>query len=194
LGTEVGQEFINEMQPDAVIVATGARPALPFTAGVDRSHVHTAFEILDGRVSLKGKTAVIGGGLVGMEAALFLVERKVSPVVIIEPTDKLGGAVGLRTGWVVRNEVTNHPHIEVRLKTTVEEIRESAIVLQEGGEFKELAVENVVLAVGMRNNNELAETLRAEGALMQLYQVGDCHIPRTLREAIEEGTIAGRRV
>jgi len=194
LGTEVTTRLVKEIKPDAVIIATGAIPAIPLSPGVDRPHVHTAIDILDERVSLKGKTAIIGGGLVGMETALFLAENKVSPLVIIEPTDKLGGNIGLRTGWVVRNEVTNHPDIDVRLEATVEEIKEHSIVVQKKGEFEELQTENVIVAVGMLNNNELAEKLKAEGTIEELHLVGDCNVPRTVKEAVEEAAIAARKV
>jgi pyruvate/2-oxoglutarate dehydrogenase complex dihydrolipoamide dehydrogenase (E3) component len=194
LGKEVTETTIKRMKPDAVIMAAGATPALPFTKGIDKPHVHTAIEVLDERVSLKGKTAVIGGGLVGLETALYLVENGVAPIVMVEPTDKLGGNVGLRMGWYVRNKVTTHPDIEVRMETTVEEIKEDWIIVQKKGVFEEVKVDNVIVAVGMRNNNALAETLRAEGFKGELYTVGDCNIPRTMKEAFEEGAMVARRI
>jgi 2,4-dienoyl-CoA reductase-like NADH-dependent reductase (Old Yellow Enzyme family)/thioredoxin reductase len=194
LDTEVTPALIRETNPDAVIIATGATPALPFTPGVDKPHVHVAVDVLDNRATLKGKTAIIGGGLVGLETALFLLENGVSPLIITEPTDKLGGNIGLRTGWFIRNEVTNHPDIDVRMETTVEEIRNDSIVVQHKGDVEELKVRNVVLAVGMRSNDMLAEELRAEETTGELYVIGDCSIPRTMKEAFEEAAIAARRV
>jgi 2,4-dienoyl-CoA reductase-like NADH-dependent reductase (Old Yellow Enzyme family)/thioredoxin reductase len=194
LGTEVTPEVIREISPDAVIIAAGATPALPFTPGVDKPHVRVAVDVLDKRVSLSGKTAIIGGGLVGLETALFLLENGVSPLIITEPTDKLGGNVGLRTGWFIRNEVTEHPDIDVRMETTVEEIRNDSIVVQHKGYVEELEVENVVLAVGMRSNDALAEGLMAEETIGELYVIGDCNIPRTMKEAFEEAAIAARRI
>lgn len=194
LGKEVTKTMIKKIKPHAVIMATGATPVFPFTSGIDKPHVHTAIDILDQRVSLKGKTAVIGGGLVGLETALFLIENNVSPIIVIEPTDKLGGNVGLRMGWYVRNKVTTHPDIEVRTETTVEEIKDDSIILQKKGEFEELKVENVILAVGMGSNNALAEALKSEGTIEELYVVGDSNIPRTMKEAFEEAAIVARRV
>jgi 2,4-dienoyl-CoA reductase-like NADH-dependent reductase (Old Yellow Enzyme family) len=80
LGTEVTPALVQQIKPDAVIIATGATSALPFTPGVDKSHVHLGIDVLDNRVTLKGKTAIIGGGLVGLETALFLLENGVSPL------------------------------------------------------------------------------------------------------------------
>jgi NADH dehydrogenase FAD-containing subunit len=80
------------------------------------------------------------------------------------------------------------------METTVEQIRDDSIVVQHKGVFEELKVKNVVLAVGMRNNDILAEELRAEGAIGELYVIGDCNIPRTMKEAFEEAAMAARRV
>jgi 2,4-dienoyl-CoA reductase-like NADH-dependent reductase (Old Yellow Enzyme family)/thioredoxin reductase len=195
MGTDVTAALVKEINPDAIIIATGAEPIVPFTPGVDKPHVCTAIDVLSGKVTLrKGATALIGAGLVGLETALFFEETGITPVVIIEPTDKLGGNVGLRTGLYARHAVTASPHIEVRLKTTVEEIKEGSIVIQNEGKYDELSVSNVVLAAGMRNNNDLAEELKAAGFTGELYLVGDCNFPRTIKEATEEGALAARNI
>lgn len=194
LGTEVTPALIEEIDPDAVIVATGARPTIPFTPGVEKPNVHTALEVLNQDITLAGKTAILGAGLVGLETALFLVENNVSPLIIIEPTDNVGGNVGLRSGWIVRNEITNCSDIEVRTRTTVEEIKDHSLVLQKEGKFEELEVANVVIAAGMRNNNELMEALRASKQVKEIYSVGDCNLPRTVRSAMEEAAFASRAV
>jgi len=195
MGTEATAALVKEINPDAIIIATGAESIVPFTPGADKPHVCTAIDVLSGNVTLrKQTTALIGAGLVGLETALFLEEEGITPVVIIEPTDKLGGNVGLRTGLFARHAVTASPHIEVRLKTTVEEIKEGSIVVQNEGKYNELSVSNVVLAAGMRNNNDLAEELKAAGFAGELYLVGDCNFPRTIKEAIEEGELAARNI
>jgi len=194
LGKEATDVMIKRMKPDVIIIATGASPILPFTKGIDKPHVHTAIEVLAQKVSLKGKTAIIGGGLVGLETALYLIEKGVSPLIIIEPTDKLGGNIGLRMGWYVRNKVTTHPEIDVRTETTLEEIKDDSIVIQKSGIFEEINISNVVIAVGMKNNNSLSEELKSKNLCKELYVIGDCNIPRTMKEAFEEAAIVARRI
>jgi 2,4-dienoyl-CoA reductase-like NADH-dependent reductase (Old Yellow Enzyme family)/thioredoxin reductase len=195
MGTTVTADLIKRINPDAVVIATGAEPAVPFTPGADKNHVCTAIDVLSGKTILeKGPTVLIGAGLVGMETALFLEEEGITPIIIIEPTDKLGGNVGLRTGLFARNSVNSSPNIEVKLKTTVEEIKDDSIIIQKEGKYDELRVKNVVLATGMRNNNDLAEELKAAGFAVELYLVGDCNFPRTIKEATEEGAIAARKI
>ena len=195
MGTTVTADLIKQINPDAVIIATGAEPALPFTLGAEKKHVCTAIDVLSGKTILKkGQTALLGAGLVGMETALFLEEEGITPIIIIEPTDKLGGNVGLRTGLFARNSVCSSPHIEVKLKTTVEEIKDDSIIIQKEGKYDELPVKNIVLAAGMRNNNDLAEELKAAEITAEIYLVGDCNFPRTIKEATEEGAIAAHRI
>jgi 2,4-dienoyl-CoA reductase-like NADH-dependent reductase (Old Yellow Enzyme family)/thioredoxin reductase len=194
IGKEVTKEMIKRIKPDAVVMAAGATPAFPFAPGIRKPHVHTAIDVLDERIFLKGKTAIIGGGLVGLETALYLAEKGIVPIVIIEPTDKLGGNVGLRMGWYIRNAATIHQDIEVRTETTVEEIKDDSVVIQKKGQFDEIKVENVVLAAGMRSNNTLSETLKAEGFVEELYIIGDGIIPRTMKEAFEEAAFIARKV
>jgi NADH dehydrogenase FAD-containing subunit len=82
----------------------------------------------------------------------------------------------------------------VRTNTTVEEIKGDSILLQKEGNFEELDIKNIVIAAGMRNNNELVEELRAKKNIEEIYSIGDCNIPRTMREAIEEAAYASRAV
>lgn len=52
--------------------------------------------------------------------------------------------------------------------------------------------DTVVLAVGMRPNNNLAKELR--GKVMALHVIGDCTEPRRIAEAIEEGFRVAREI
>lgn len=46
----------------------------------------------------------------------------------------------------------------------------------------------------MGSNNTLAEALKAEGTIKELYVVGDANLPRTMKEAFEEAALAARRI
>lgn len=78
------QSLINE-KADAVIVATGSKPKL-FKLG--NAPVYSASDVLLGNVKAGSKAAVIGGGLVGCETALWL-RGQGKNVTIIEAMPKL---------------------------------------------------------------------------------------------------------
>src|SRR5205807_9107582 len=46
LGVEMTAESIERERPDAVIIATGSRPALPTVSGADSPHVATVWQVL----------------------------------------------------------------------------------------------------------------------------------------------------
>lgn len=74
-GTEVTEELIREKKPDAVIIATGAKPLVLSIDGIDGENVVMAEDVLLGNVDVKpGPVVVCGGGEVGGETAHFLTQ------------------------------------------------------------------------------------------------------------------------
>jgi len=190
LNIEVTPQLVSQIGPDVVVVATGAMPIIPFTPGVNREHVYTAVGVLDEEVSVRGKALIMGGGLVGCETAMFLSKQDIE-IIIVEPTDKIGRDMGPGEGWFLLNEIANDPRIEVHTKTTVEEILDESVRIQTEGCYKEISVHSVVTAVGMASNNRLADILNASG-VPDVYTIGDCVLPRKMKEAIYEGAVIGR--
>ena len=86
LNTEVTPELVAEIQPDALFLALGSTPVVFPLPGIETAqHATTAYTNLDAL----GKTvAVMGGGLVGCETALFLAETG-RDVTIIEMQDSV---------------------------------------------------------------------------------------------------------
>ncbi|MDR3210259.1 MAG: FAD-dependent oxidoreductase, partial [Oscillospiraceae bacterium] len=76
--TAVTPELARALKPDVIIAALGARPVKPPVPGIDNANVYGAEEVylkpelLDGG---SGATVILGGGLVGLELAVFLAMR-----------------------------------------------------------------------------------------------------------------------
>jgi 2,4-dienoyl-CoA reductase (NADPH2) len=75
LNTVVDKTVIEAMAPDVVLLATGARPLLPPIPGLELPHVVDAWDVLENKVDTGRRVAIIGGGAVGVETALFLAEK-----------------------------------------------------------------------------------------------------------------------
>ncbi len=134
LGHEVTPEGLLAMNPEVVVIATGARPLKPRIDGIDLPNVHFAWDFLDPaqRIFPGERCAVIGGGATGVEVAISLSEfgaiepdvakfmhdhaildaeeawRITGPqrkVFIIEMLDKLGTNFGKSTRWVMLQEL-----------------------------------------------------------------------------------------
>lgn len=80
LETEVSEELIKEINPDHVFIAAGSSPIIPPIDGIYSQKVITAEEVLfanDDKIQkmLKGNILVIGGGIVGLETAEYLISK-----------------------------------------------------------------------------------------------------------------------
>lgn len=71
--TPVTEELLAAEKPDAVIIATGAKPLMPPIPGLDGANVVTAEDVLLGNADVNfGPVVICGGGEVGGETAHFL--------------------------------------------------------------------------------------------------------------------------
>ena len=91
--TKVDAQMLENADVDAVILAIGSSPIEIRLEGMDKlSHV-SAPEVLRHEVNPKGKVAVIGGGLVGLETADALACAGCE-VTVLEMKDSIGSDLG----------------------------------------------------------------------------------------------------
>ena len=88
LKTEADRESVDRFAPDAVIDATGASPVIPRVPGIDGKNVVEAIRLMEGKESVGDKVVIIGGGLVGCEAAVDL-DKKGKDVTLVEMSDEM---------------------------------------------------------------------------------------------------------
>ena len=87
LNHEVTAELIESVAPDAIVIATGAKPLMPPIPGI--AHAVTAEDVLLGHVAVKpGPVVVCSGGEVGAETADFVAQYR-DDVTILEMRDDL---------------------------------------------------------------------------------------------------------
>ncbi len=89
LETPVTEELLASETPDAVIVATGAKPLVPPIKGLDGENVVSAEDVLLGNADVRpGPVVVCGGGEVGGETAHFLTQT-CQDITLIEMRDDI---------------------------------------------------------------------------------------------------------
>ena len=132
----------------------------------------------------------MGGGLIGGETALYLAARGKS-VTVLAVRDEIGHDIGpaLRPTVVARIKAAG-----IRVETGVEvvEITSTGVRARRAGADEFFPAQTVVLAVGMKSQAELAESLRHRG--VRLLLAGDCVSPRRIREAVHEGYLAAAEI
>ncbi|HSW41783.1 MAG TPA: FAD-dependent oxidoreductase [Patescibacteria group bacterium] len=183
-GTEATPETLLATKPDTVIVATGAEPLIPDLKGVGGSNVVTAWDVLRGRQPAGAKVLVVGGGMVGCEAADYLAQhgRKVTVLEMLPE-------VALDVEGVPRSfllERLQAGGVCVKTETKVKEITaDGVVVVKDGAEAKMGGFDTVVLAMGAKPVNALKEALA--GKVPEVHVLGDAVTPRKAIDAVEEG-------
>jgi 2,4-dienoyl-CoA reductase-like NADH-dependent reductase (Old Yellow Enzyme family)/thioredoxin reductase len=190
LGKEVDLREIEELKPDIVIVATGAKPLVPPIPGLEKSNVSTAWDLLSGKAKFVGKIVVIGGGKVGCHVAEFLAEKK-QDVTIVEMLGEIASDMGPENRkWTLLR--LNGKGVKVLTNTKLIEILEKEVVLERDGKGKLLPVDTVILALGAVPERGLVEKLVGRG--ISLYMLGDCATVGDALDAIREGYRIGNSI
>lgn len=116
------------------------------------------------------KVVIIGGGLVGLELAEFLVERgrKVS---VIEPGPDLGAELAIVRRARVLHGLRTHG-VALHSNSPIKEITANSVVFDDKGEPCELPAKQVIIALGARGDSSLADAL--EHLDGQVHRIGDC--------------------
>jgi len=191
LGEPVSAALVEEMRPDAVIVATGGRPRIPNIPGIDAQHVVTAHDVLAGKAAVGQKVLIAGGGMVGCETADFLAEYG-RDITIVEMLPELARDVpaGPRELLLQRLE---RERVRTITSATIKKILDDGVVLDRHGEVETMgAVDTIVLALGVTPVTELADELRE--TISELYVIGDAKAPARASEAIAAGAESGRQI
>jgi 2,4-dienoyl-CoA reductase-like NADH-dependent reductase (Old Yellow Enzyme family) len=74
LNTEVTAEYVDKEAPDVLVVAVGAEPIIPPIEGINSPKVVVANDMGEDEEKIGQKVIVLGGGLVGCEAAVYLAQ------------------------------------------------------------------------------------------------------------------------
>jgi len=212
LGQEVTPSVVQQLRPDVILVAVGARRERPPIPGVDRANVFSGDDLRalmtggDKRVAaeklslaqravlkmgsligvadrvalsrelskhwmpLGKRVAVIGGGLVGLELAEFLVERD-REVSVIEEEPTPGAEMSIPRRWRVLHILRTHG-VNLLTEARVEAITDLGVVYVKDGTQQTVAVDSVILASGVQENRGLADALGGTGA--EIHLLGDC--------------------
>ena len=219
LGKPASAAMIKRLKPDAVILAVGSEPLVPEIPGVDGPQVATAWDVLADRVSLGRRVAVIGGGAVGVETAIFIAAKGTLPaevlkflfiheaedvetlrqlacqgtreVTVLEMLPRVGQDLGQTSRWVLLKELRSLG-VSTLTGAKVIEIKPGEVVYQSGEKTQSLPCDSVVLALGSRSVDGLGAKLEKSG--LWVRKVGDCVSPRKVMDAVHEGFLAAREL
>ena len=219
LGCEVDEAVLDAEKPDAVILATGGASIVPSIPGIDLPHVVQAWDVLEGKVHTGRRVAIIGGGAVGVETALFLAEKGTlsgealkfllvhgaeSPenlnrlavngtkkVLLIEMLDEFGKNFGKSTRWGMLQDIELYG-VETRAAARALEISPASLKIEVEGVMEEIPADTVVLAVGTRSYNPLQVLMEKKGVPYRV--AGDAVKAAMVFDAVHQGFVAGAEI
>ncbi len=190
-GKEATAAAISELNPDVVVVATGVKPLVPDIPGLDKAQVVQAEDVLEGKAKVGKKVAIIGGELVGCETAEFLADKGKEVTVM-----RRGSEMATGVGPTVRDFFLSR--LLDKGVTLLREVRyngvgpKGVIVTTRDGEQRTIEADTVILAAGSVPDTGLYEAIK--GKVAEVYRIGDCVEPRTIRDAISEGFRTGQKI
>lgn len=176
-------EMLSGTGADVIVLATGASPAEPDIAGIQRSNVFHATDILRSPDKCGAVVIIIGGGLIGLETALFLSERG-KKVTVLEMLKKVGADLGPVTRWEIRQRLKK-AGVRLEVETQVVSVNEHGVAAIRENETLDYLADTIVLATGLVSN-KLLEDRMPEGA-WEYYCAGDCESPQKILEAVRDG-------
>ncbi len=188
LNCEVTPEMIAEIAPDAVILAVGSDDLILPIKGIENAV--PALEVYENDFAgLGDSTIVLGGGLVGCEAAADYIDRGIDTTIVEMKDCLMPETVGLyRTA--VHDFIDSHGG-KYEVGATVREVGKDYVIAERGGEQITLHADSVVNAMGRRAHD--AEALK-EAVQVPVWVVGDCVRARQIGDSVREGWLAAMEI
>lgn len=191
LGTEVTPAVLDELGPEAVVIATGGRPSELEADWAGSTETIMAWDILSGEVRAGDKVVIIGSNRVALETAEFLLARD-KEVIIVARAARIGADLGLTVRPVMMNRLIRS-RVNVFNNAEVTGVEGHDVILDRNGDGITLRdVDSIVLAVGTESESGLADEL--SGKPFQVEAIGDCVKVGGIMDAIHAGAELGKQL
>lgn len=189
LNTKADREIVDQENPDAVIVAIGARnfiPPLPIAEKAPVIHSSDVFEKAD---SLGEKLVIIGGGAVGCEQTVWL-QAMGKTIDLVEMDDQLMKTTArdlpdeqfwteyymtheFDGGKTYAEDAKPIDRVKIHLNTRCIEITEKGVWVENEAQGRFfLDADTIILATGLRKDED--ENHEFDGLAKDVILIGDC--------------------
>ena len=184
LNTPVTPELARQLQPDVLVAAIGAKPALPPIPGIEGANVLTAAQAFRNPELVRGSAVILGAGQTGLELAIYLAGLG-KHTEIIEMAQHSAAAMTYASKL-------RECGLAVRYERKAKEIHQRGVVCETPAGDVTVNADTVIVALGLTPLWDEAETLSACAG--EFHQVGDCRTPRNILYTTSEAWSAAKNI
>ena len=195
---EADIKFIDSLNPNIIVNATGSNPLLPPIKGLkeamekENSKVASIKELSENIPNypedMTGKkVVVIGGGAVGLDVVEFFAPRN-AKISIVEMQPVIGKDLDPVTKVQTSTLIEKHDVLELT-NTALLEVKDNSFIVRRDGKEEELEFDYGFVCLGMRANAPVLESLREnfDSSKVEIVNIGDSVRARRIIEGVQEG-------
>ncbi len=190
LNNVVTKELIQEVKPEAIIIAVGATPLVPKIKGIDLAY--DALEVYNSMKNIGENVVLVGGGLVGCEVGLHLANhgRKVT---IVEMLPLMAN----ETFGYYRNALLNEMdsrNIKQVLNAKCLEFTTDGVKVEIDGKEEIIKADSYCYSMGMVPKTELVENIKELAGDIKTWVIGDAKMAGKVADAVHGGHLAAMEI
>jgi len=181
LNALVTKELIATLNADVVVVATGSTPRI---LNIDNSDkVYSAEDVLLGKKDAGNDVIIIGGGLVGCETALWLVDQGKKVTIIEMQSDilKVGGPLCHANDAMLR-DLIKFNKIDIKFNAMVAGATNEGFILKTGEKEEVIRADSAIVAIGYNSQKSLYNEIKFE--VPNVHLLGDAMQVQNIMYAI----------
>lgn len=184
LNTEVTPQLVDELQPDALIIAVGSLPVQPPIPGLDGDNVILVNNYYQQKAQVADTVVVLGGGLAGCETAIHLA-REGKQVALVEMRAELAPDANIRHRPLLLKEIATQG-VQVYTQHTGKQVTAEGVhCIDANGNAVFVAGSTVICALGQKPNRAVVDALRDTAP--QVAIIGDCSKVANITAAVYQG-------
>lgn len=190
LNTELSRALLDEISPDAVVMATGSMPDMPIIKGLFKTKMDlcTVAEVLDGKI-VGDRVIVIGGNQAGLVLADFLAEKG-REVAVLNRKRHFADEMSSNDRFYLRERL-KRDSVHLFKQVSVSRFTDDGVIFKSKGEPVTLeGFDSVVVAEAMIPVRDAKTLLNSRD--IEVHLIGDVKSPRNLMLSQSEADEIGR--
>jgi thioredoxin reductase len=192
LNTKPDDGLLDELQPDAVVLASGSLPDMPIIKGLftTKMDLCTVTEVLEGKIT-GDRVIILGGGQAGLVTADFLAEKG-REVAVLNRRRHFAEEMSSNDRFYLRERL-KHDRVHLFKQVSVKTFTHDGVVFTSAGDPVTLDnFDTVVVAEAMTPVRDAKQMLDQRG--VDVHLIGDAKTPRNLMLAQSEAEEIARSI